>query len=1080
MKIKKIIAAVTALVIVGGTYTVTGNTNDKVIVNAAEETEASTVEKDGIRYEVSNGEATLERVTDKTLTEIVIPDEVEGIPVVAFKQNAFILVSKGLISLKLGDNIGEIPAFSMEGFDKLESIELGKKTEAIGEYAFRGCSSLEKITFSEGLKVINHSAFTNCSSLVSLEFPDSLEKIDYDAFAYCKNLKSVKFGKGLEYLGEMAFYDDENLTDVEFGENIKYMGGTVFYDKVMVEFTVPESVAELDGCPVYGSGKTAKGETIAIKIANPDCAITYKKSWANYIILCAKDSAVEKFAEENNIAHYTAEEFESKENAEDETGITFKETEGGLMVYSIDKLGEDGSLVIPDEVNGVPVVSIYNGIMNELVYDQMKSLIIGNNIKSVPAGAFANCKALESVELGDSVETVENGAFFSCAALKHVYFKEGLKEIGNSSFAGCALTGNLYLPNSLETIGTAAFMNSGDFQKVFAGQDLKTIGDAAFSGNTSLLSVNLKICVKELGKSAFENCYSLNKINIPSSLESIREKTFYNTAIDTLVLGKNIKSVGEKAYDPIYAENGEEYTLEAANGSSGITVPAKKNKITVAVLNPECELEKDAFIGGIDAVCGYQGSTAEEYCKSIEGMSFYSIGEYSDGETVRNNVPIMKVSETEDGICIDEIVQTEGDTLVIPAELYGKPVVKIGKYAAKDTDGISYVKNLIIEGNVREIESGAFDNFKSLENAEIGEGLSVLDQLLFAECSHLRSVKLPDSLELIDNCAFYGLSELNEIQFGKGLKTIGKGAFAGCTSLTELAFPDSLEAIAESAFEECTSLTELAFPDSLEIIGVSAFKSCMNLTEIKFGKGLKCIDNSAFHENFELKKVTLNEGLQIIGQKAFESCYMLEEVNIPNTVTRIYDSAFSWTSIRQLVLPESVEYVGSQALWYIPKKDADKEYSNIKIGDDGSFARTFILPKYEGEVSVTVLNPECELTKNSFLGEIDNIYGFKGSTADKVFSAEDSAIKFVPLDEEETNSLAGDANCDGAVDLADAVIIMQALANPDKYGINGTDERHITAKGIENGDVDKNIVGITSNDALRIQELLLGKDVKFD
>ena len=57
---------------------------------------------------------------------------------------------------------------------------------------------------------------------------------------------------------------------------------------------------------------------------------------------------------------------------------------------------------------------------------------------------------------------------------------------------------------------------------------------------------------------------------------------------------------------------------------------------------------------------------------------------------------------------------------------------------------------------------------------------------------------------------------------------------------------------------------------------------------------------------------------------------------------------------------------------------------------------------------------------------------------------------------------------------------MQSLANPDKYGLDGTDERHITEQGIENGDVDKNIAGLTSNDALRIQELLLGKAVEFE
>ena len=37
------------------------------------------------------------------------------------------------------------------------------------------------------------------------------------------------------------------------------------------------------------------------------------------------------------------------------------------------------------------------------------------------------------------------------------------------------------------------------------------------------------------------------------------------------------------------------------------------------------------------------------------------------------------------------------------------------------------------------------------------------------------------------------------------------------------------------------------------------------------------------------------------------------------------------------------------------------------------------------------------------------------------------------------DNLYGDANCDGIVDMSDAVLIMQSLANPNKYGVNGTD-----------------------------------------
>jgi len=62
-------------------------------------------------------------------------------------------------------------------------------------------------------------------------------------------------------------------------------------------------------------------------------------------------------------------------------------------------------------------------------------------------------------------------------------------------------------------------------------------------------------------------------------------------------------------------------------------------------------------------------------------------------------------------------------------------------------------------------------------------------------------------------------------------------------------------------------------------------------------------------------------------------------------------------------------------------------------------------------------------------------------------------------------TLWGDANCDGAVDVSDAVIIMQSLSNPSKYTL--------TAQGKLNGDVNKNGDGITNADALSIQKYKL-------
>ena len=81
-------------------------------------------------------------------------------------------------------------------------------------------------------------------------------------------------------------------------------------------------------------------------------------------------------------------------------------------------------------------------------------------------------------------------------------------------------------------------------------------------------------------------------------------------------------------------------------------------------------------------------------------------------------------------------------------------------------------------------------------------------------------------------------------------------------------------------------------------------------------------------------------------------------------------------------------------------------------------------------------------------------------------------IYFGDLDVVKYGGEEGDANSDGSVDMADAVLIMQALANPNKYGIGGMDERCMTKRGFALA--DQNGDGITVLDAQLIQNKLLG------
>lgn len=92
----------------------------------------------------------------------------------------------------------------------------------------------------------------------------------------------------------------------------------------------------------------------------------------------------------------------------------------------------------------------------------------------------------------------------------------------------------------------------------------------------------------------------------------------------------------------------------------------------------------------------------------------------------------------------------------------------------------------------------------------------------------------------------------------------------------------------------------------------------------------------------------------------------------------------------------------------------------------------------------------------------ENVYKASSQTAETTTADNDGGI------------LYGDANLDSNVDVSDAVLVMQSMANPDKYGERGNDPGHLTEQGRKNADVSGNGDGITSKDALAIQKFKLG------
>ena len=176
-------------------------------------------------------------------------------------------------------------------------------------------------------------------------------------------------------------------------------------------------------------------------------------------------SSLEKSYETKGVdVHYIKDtEIEFERATEEDADITLN----GIYLSSGDEgyvvIGyEDGisSLVIPESIDGVPVVAI------------------GER-------AFRDCSTLKGdVVLPKSIVAIEKEAFMNADGLNgRIYFPQSLKVISDRAFYGCqSLQGDLIIPDSVETIGDEAFSYcTGIGSAVYGGRGLKSVGRDVFT-----------------------------------------------------------------------------------------------------------------------------------------------------------------------------------------------------------------------------------------------------------------------------------------------------------------------------------------------------------------------------------------------------------------------------------------------------------------------------------------------------------------------------------------------------------------------------------------------------------------------
>ncbi len=160
-----------------------------------------------------------------------------------------------------------------------------------------------------------------------------------------------------------------------------------------------------------------------------------------------------------------------------------------------------------------------------------------------------------------------------------------------------------------------------------------------------------------------------------------------------------------------------------------------------------------------------------------------------------------------------------------------------------------------------------------------------------------------------------GLTEIAQGVFYRALNCVSVSIPSTVSYIHHYAFPwaDSLERF-EVAEDNATYKSVDGIIYSKDGKSLCHFPDNKKLTEFTVPSGVETIESYAFYNNKNLKKVIVSDTVKVIGSSAF-TYSDIPEVVLGNGVVDIMSSVFSQSKIETLVIPDSVEKIGTAICW---------------------------------------------------------------------------------------------------------------------------------------------------------------------
>ena len=244
------------------------------------------------------------------------------------------------------------------------------------------------------------------------------------------------------------------------------------------------------------------------------------------------------------------------------------------------------------------------------------------------------------------------------------------------------------------------------------------------------------------------------------------------------------------------------------------------------------------------------------------------------------------------------------------------------------------LEEIVLPSSVKTIGSYAFSNNKSLEKINLLDGVRQIEEGAFSGDSKLSVVELPETLTEISRYVFSDTPSLTHINLPSGITNIGTGAFEH-SGLTSIELPKELTGIGHWAFRG-THLSAIYLPRKLNYLGINAFSDIGTLKEVTVTSN---INNgwdywgAPFYSS-PLTTVVIEEGVTKIPARMFYNQKGIMNINFPSTMKEIGANAFEGTSLKAVLFPLAVEYIGDHAFGDIATLISIDVGSNLVTGQN--------------------------------------------------------------------------------------------------------------------------------------------------